>query len=82
MKVNVIFLCRDIKIISNTFMDISMCFPFALPFHEVSILRGVLRAKVWEKHLISWMLLIYIQVSVNIHVAFSAPFSASYHPPI
>lgn len=79
---NVIFLCRDIKIISNTFMDISMCSPFAPAFHAVSILRGVPRAKVWEQHLIAWMLFIYIQVSVNIHAAFSSPLPASYHPPI
>lgn len=71
MKVNVIFLCRDIKIISNTFMDISMCSPFAVAFHAVSILRGVLRAKVWENILyrgcclfISKYLLIFMRLSL------------------
>lgn len=83
VKVNVIFLCRDIKIISNTFMDISMYFPFALPFHAVSILRGVLRAKVWENILYRGCCL-FISKYLLIFMRFSLLLSQRhiYHPPI
>lgn len=47
-------------------MDISMCSPFALAFHAVSILRGVLRAKVYRGCclFISKYLLIFMRLSL------------------